>query len=505
MSPLLEVEDLRVHFETDDGLVKAVDGISYTVDSGQTFGIVGESGSGKSVSSLTVMGLTRARNARISGTVRFDGKDLLGASEEDMRQIRGNDIAMIFQDPLSSLHPFYKVGKQIAEGVLAHRDVTKAQAWDRAVEMLSLVGIPEPRKRADAYPHEFSGGMRQRAMIAMALANDPKLLIADEPTTALDVTVQAQILELIETLQSEFDTAVVVITHDLGVVAEMADDIAVMYAGRIIEKAGTDTIFAAPEHPYTWGLLSSIPRLDSPRGEELVPISGRPPSLINLPSGCSFHPRCPYVRDAHKRTDPTLEPVPSDCEPPGRMPAGAGDAAPAVERAARGHGAGGGPQRRDGGEEGPVSVELSKDTPGTPVPGETLMEVRDLYKHFPIHAGFFRRQVGAVKAVDGISFDVIRGETLGLVGESGCGKSTTARLLLRLVDPTSGSISFDGREIANLGGAELKALRREMQMIFQDPYSSLNPRKTVGSIISDPFVIHGIQQTRPSASRRSKG
>jgi peptide/nickel transport system ATP-binding protein len=256
------------------------------------------------------MGLTRARNARISGSVRFDGMDLIGASEDEMRGIRGNEIAMIFQDPLSSLHPFYKVGTQIAEGVLAHKDVSKAQAWDRAVEMLSLVGIPEPRKRADAYPHEFSGGMRQRAMIAMALANDPKLLIADEPTTALDVTVQAQILELIERLQSEFDTAVVVITHDLGVVAEMADEIAVMYAGRIVEKADTDTIFASPEHPYTWGLLSSIPRLDSPRGEELVPISGRPPSLINLPTGCSFHPRCPYVRDAHKKVEPKLEPVP---------------------------------------------------------------------------------------------------------------------------------------------------------------------------------------------------
>src|SRR4051794_22736179 len=308
-APLLEVEDLRVHFETEDGLVQAVDGISYSVDRGQTLGIVGESGSGKSVSSLTVMGLTRARNARISGTVKFDGKDLLGASEEEMRQIRGDDIAMIFQDPLSSLHPFYKVGAQIAEGVRAHRDVSKAQAWDRAVEMLSLVGIPEPRKRADAYPHEFSGGMRQRAMIAMALANDPKLLIADEPTTALDVTVQAQILELIERLQSEFDTAVVVITHDLGVVAEMADEIAVMYAGRIVEKADADTIFAGPEHPYTWGLLSSIPRLDTPRGEELVPIGGRPPSLINLPSGCSFHPRCPYVREAHTRIEPVLDPV----------------------------------------------------------------------------------------------------------------------------------------------------------------------------------------------------
>jgi peptide/nickel transport system ATP-binding protein len=310
--PLLEVEDLRVHFETEDGLVKAVDGLSYTVDRGQTLGIVGESGSGKSVSSLTVMGLTRARSARISGTVRFNGKDLIGASDDDLRQIRGDDIAMIFQDPLSSLHPFYKVGSQIVEAIQAHRDVPKAQAYDRAVEMLGLVGIPEPRRRADSYPHEFSGGMRQRAMIAMALANDPKLLIADEPTTALDVTVQAQILELIERLQSEFDTAVVVITHDLGVVAEMADEIAVMYAGRIVEKGTADTIFNGPEHPYTWGLLHSIPRMDAARDEALVPIAGRPPSLINLPGGCSFHPRCPYVREAHKRVDPVLDPVDGD-------------------------------------------------------------------------------------------------------------------------------------------------------------------------------------------------
>jgi peptide/nickel transport system ATP-binding protein len=309
---LLEVKDLQVHFDTDDGLVKAVDGVSYSVDSGQTLGIVGESGSGKSVSSLTVMGLTRAKNARISGSVTFDGKELLTASDDDMRKIRGNDIAMIFQDPLSSLHPFYKVGAQIAEAVRVHRKVSKAQAMDRAVEMLSLVGIPEPRKRAEAYPHEFSGGMRQRAMIAMALANDPKLLIADEPTTALDVTVQAQILELIDRLQSEFNAAVVIITHDLGVVAETADEINVMYAGRIVEKGRTDAIFHAPEHPYTWGLLGSIPRLDTPRGEELVPISGRPPSLINLPSGCSFHPRCPYVRDAHKRVEPALTPVEGD-------------------------------------------------------------------------------------------------------------------------------------------------------------------------------------------------
>jgi peptide/nickel transport system ATP-binding protein len=307
---LLEVTDLKVHFTTEDGIVKAVDGVTYTVDRGQALGIVGESGSGKSVSSLTVMGLTRfAGNAEISGSIVFDGKDLLSASDEDMRRLRGDEVAMIFQDPLSSLHPFYKIGDQLVEAVQAHRDVSKAQALDRAVEMLGLVGLPEPRRRVDSYPHEFSGGMRQRVMIAMALINDPKLLIADEPTTALDVTVQAQILDLIQRLQRELDTAIVMITHDLGVVAEVSDDIGVMYAGRIIEHADKETIFAMPEHPYTWGLLKSIPRLDSPRGEELVPIPGRPPSLILKPPGCAFHPRCFYVRDAHKRIDPQLAPA----------------------------------------------------------------------------------------------------------------------------------------------------------------------------------------------------
>jgi peptide/nickel transport system ATP-binding protein len=306
--PLLEVKDLKVHFHTDDGMVKAVDGVSYSVDRGRALGIVGESGSGKSVSSLTVMGLTRfAGNADISGSIVLDGQDLLSASDEDLRGLRGNEVAMIFQDPLSSLHPFYRVGDQLVEAVQAHREGTsKAQARDRAVEMLGLVGIPEPRRRIDAYPHEFSGGMRQRVMIAMALINDPKLLIADEPTTALDVTVQAQILELLQRLQAELDTAIVMITHDLGVVAEVADEIAVMYAGRVVEHAPKETIFAAPEHPYTWGLLRSIPRLSGSRHDELVPIPGRPPSLIFTPPGCSFHPRCPYVRESHKRIDPGL-------------------------------------------------------------------------------------------------------------------------------------------------------------------------------------------------------
>jgi peptide/nickel transport system ATP-binding protein len=307
---LLEVEDLQVHFVTEDGVVKAVDGVSYSVDRGKVLGIVGESGSGKSVSNLTIMGLTRAEGAEISGRAVFEGRDLVTLGSEEMRRVRGGDIAMIFQDPLSSLHPFYKVGRQLVEAVRAHQDVSKAQALDRAIDLLGLVGIPEPRQRVDHYPHEFSGGMRQRAMIAMALANDPKLLIADEPTTALDVTVQAQILDLMERLKDELGMAVIVITHDLGVVAEMADEIAVMYAGRIVERASADTIFSAPEHPYTWGLLNSIPRLDTPRDEELVPIPGKPPSLITLPSGCHFHPRCPYVRDRHRKVDPQLEPSP---------------------------------------------------------------------------------------------------------------------------------------------------------------------------------------------------
>jgi peptide/nickel transport system ATP-binding protein len=310
--PLLEINDLRVHFNTEDGTVKAVDGVTYSIDQGETLGIVGESGSGKSVASMTVMGLTRSRNARISGSIKFNGVDLLTASNDVLRKTRGDDIAMIFQDPLSSLHPFYRVGDQIAEAVRVHRKVSKSTAKLRAVELLDKVGIPQAKKRAESYPHEFSGGMRQRAMIAMALVNDPKLLIADEPTTALDVTVQAQILELIQSLQAEFHMAVIIITHDLGVVAEMTEKIAVMYAGRIVEYATTHEIFYEPEHPYTWGLLGSIPRLDTPASDDLVPITGRPPSLITLPSGCSFHPRCPFVEPDHTRIDPLLEPVSND-------------------------------------------------------------------------------------------------------------------------------------------------------------------------------------------------
>jgi peptide/nickel transport system ATP-binding protein len=309
---LLQVDDLRVQFPTHDGIVRAVDGISYTIETGKTLGIVGESGSGKSVAALTMLGLTRTQGAQIQGRMVFEGNDLIALNDDQLRRIRGNEIAMIFQDPLSSLHPFYKVGNQLMEAMQIHRRISKSAARARAVELLDLVGIPDPDRRVMQYPHEFSGGMRQRVMIAMALANEPKLLIADEPTTALDVTVQAQILALLEDLQSRLGMAIIIITHDLGVVAEMADHIAVMYAGRIVEHALGEQIFASPQHPYTWGLLKSIPRLDQVRGEELVPIAGRPPSLINRPSGCHFHPRCPYVQEAHKRIDPQRAAVPDD-------------------------------------------------------------------------------------------------------------------------------------------------------------------------------------------------
>jgi len=296
MAPLLEVEDLRIHFQTDDGLVKAVDGVSFSLDRGRTLGIVGESGSGKSVTSLGIMGLNRGSNAKTTGKIRLDGEQLVGADQSRVQHLRGAKMAMIFQDPLSSLHPYYKVGDQIIEAHRAHHPgVTKKDARHRTIDMLRRVGIPEPAVRVDDYPHQFSGGMRQRVMIAMALVNNPELLIADEPTTALDVTVQAQILDLISDLQSEFGSAVIMITHDLGVVAELSDDILVMYAGRPAEYGSAADIFGRPEHPYTWGLLSSMPRLDRERTTRLVPIPGTPPSLIRVPAGCPFHPRCRYT------------------------------------------------------------------------------------------------------------------------------------------------------------------------------------------------------------------
>ncbi|HJU57517.1 MAG TPA: ABC transporter ATP-binding protein [Actinomycetota bacterium] len=308
--PLLEVRNLSVHFPTDDGLVKAVDGVSFTLLEGETLGVVGESGSGKSVSFLTVMGLIQRKQAQIDGEILFRGQDLLTLPADEMRNVRGAKISMIFQDPMTSLHPYYKVGDQIAEAVRTHQKVSKAEARDQAVEMLRRVGIPRPDERADQFPHEFSGGMRQRAMIAMALSLNPDLLIADEPTTALDVTVQAQILDLLDRLKQEFNAAVVIITHDLGVVAEHCDHIQVMYAGKIVEAGDRSDIYYNAHMPYTWGLLSSIPRLDeASERQRLNPIRGLPPSLIFVPKGCPFHPRCPYVFDRCREEVPELLPA----------------------------------------------------------------------------------------------------------------------------------------------------------------------------------------------------
>jgi peptide/nickel transport system ATP-binding protein len=314
---LLEVSDLKTYFRTDDGVVRAVDGVSFSVDKGQTLGIVGESGSGKSVTCLTIMGLNPRRTAMSSGQALWKGEDLLTASPRRLREIRGNEIAMIFQDPMTSLNPVHKIGDQLAEAMQLHEDVTKKQARNRALDLLKAVGIPRAERRLDDYPHQFSGGMRQRVMIAMALINNPDLLIADEPTTALDVTTQAQILSLIEKLQEEFGSAVIMITHDLGVVAEIADEVVVMYAAEVAEKANVTQIFKRPHHPYTWGLMGSLPRLDADV-ERLVQIQGQPPSLLRPPSGCRFHPRCPYVMPVCKEVDPELAEVSDD---PGHLQA----------------------------------------------------------------------------------------------------------------------------------------------------------------------------------------
>ena len=312
---LLEVDDLSVHFSTVDGTVRAVDGVSFELERGKVLGIVGESGSGKSVTAMTLMGLTRDVNSRFGGEVRYKGRNLLELSEAEMQDYRGNEIGMIFQDPMTSLNPVYRIGEQIAVAIQAHEKVDKRQAKRRAVELLKQVGIPNPESRVDDFPHQFSGGMRQRAMIAMALSCNPSILIADEPTTALDVTIQAQIVELISQLKDDFDSGVIMITHDLGVVADIADEIIVMYAGRVVERAAKRELFYDPQHPYTWGLLGSIPRLDRPRPEKLHSIKGSPPSLINLPRGCKFRPRCPHAFDKCME-EPPLE---NRVETPGHL------------------------------------------------------------------------------------------------------------------------------------------------------------------------------------------
>ncbi|MGH8900894.1 MAG: dipeptide ABC transporter ATP-binding protein [Egibacteraceae bacterium] len=473
---ILEIEDLTVSFPSESGLVAAVRGLSYRVAAGEVLGIVGESGAGKSVSALAVMGLLPA-SARVTGSVRFRGRELLSLGDQELSRIRGKGVSMIFQDPLSALTPVYTVGDQIAEAVRIHRQVGKQQAARRAVELLDLVGIPDPAQRARAFPHEFSGGMRQRVMIAMAMANDPDVIIADEPTTALDVTVQAQVLEVLRTAKEATGAAIVMVTHDLGVIAGLADRVIVMYAGKPVETGTAEDVFYRPRMPYTLGLLGSIPRLDTAQHQPLTPIDGAPPSLIDLPPGCPFAPRCPLVIDRCVEVEPDLERTRrtghlAACHRSGEIEVrqlSSVDVFPAP----------------NGSE--PVVSRIPRER------RETVLEVTDLVKRYPLTKGVvFRRQVGVVHAVDGMSFDLREGETLGLVGESGCGKTTMVMEILALAKPTGGTVVVLGQDTATLTPSQRKRVRRDLQVVFQDPLASLDPRMPVGDILAEPLRTHGV-------------
>ena len=506
--PVLEVRDLDVTFGSGPGAVRAVRGMGYAVRPGEVLGIVGESGSGKSVTSLAVMGLLPA-HARVTGSVRLLGQEILGAPERTLTAFRGKAVSMVFQDPLSALTPVYRVGDQVAEAVRVHQRVSAAQAGRRAVELLDLVGIPNAAQRARAFPHEFSGGMRQRAVIAMAIANDPDVILCDEPTTALDVTIQAQVLEVLRTAQRETGAAIVVITHDLGVVAGFADRVLVMYAGRPVEVGSVDEVYYRSRMPYTMGLLGSVPRLDRDRGRPLVPIEGSPPSPAALPPGCPFEPRCPIAVPACAKAEPEPEPVGSPghlaaCVRSGEIEAAGwspeqvyGMRGPATGAAGR---AAAGPSRR------PVSPAVSTglSAPGAeepPRPREergVVLEVEDLVKHYPLFTGtLLRRRVGTVRAVDGVGFDIREGETLGLVGESGCGKTTTLMEILELAAPQRGRITVLGHETSRMGARDRMAVRRDMQVVFQDPLASLDPRMTVYDILAEPLRAHGERDPGP--------
>lgn len=475
--PLLNVQDLTVTFPNANGDVRAVRGVNYHVNEGEFLGIVGESGSGKSVSSMAVMGLLPT-SAKITGEITYRGESLLRKSDRQLSDLRGREISMIFQDPLSALTPVYTIGQQIEEALTLHNSNMSSQALRaRSIELLKIVGIPAAERRVKAFPHEFSGGMRQRAMIAIAMANDPKLIIADEPTTALDVTIQAQILEVLQTAKEVTGAAVVLITHDLGVVAGNVDRVAVMYAGKLVEKGGVDEIFAEPHMPYTMGLLRSVPNMLTAGKDRLVPLEGRPPSLANLKPGCPFADRCPAAIDLCRTEEPELMTHVGDgdrqvaCHRAKEIAAGTLKPSdifprpPHVERAVKSH---------------------ENDKP--------IVKATEIQRHFPLYKGaVFRRQVGVVKAVDNVSFEIKPGQTLGLVGESGSGKSTTSLEILELVAPQHGTLEVSGVDVSTLKNKKARlALRKDVQIVFQDPMAAVDPRMPVGDIIAEPLTVHKV-------------
>jgi len=467
---LLDVSNLNVTFELKNASVKAVDNVSFHVKKGEFLAVVGESGCGKSVSSLSILKLLPEKIANIqSKHLIFDGEDISNWSSDQLREIRGKRISMIFQEPMTSLNPVLTIGDQVTEPLITHLNLSVTEANVRAIELMEMVGIPEPKSRLTQYPHQFSGGMRQRVMIAIGLACQPDLIIADEPTTALDVTIQAQILELLKDISNRLGIAVIMITHNLGVVAAYADRVNVMYAGRIIETGTSNKIFKKPTHPYTIGLLRSVPRLDQSRKGKLATIDGLPPNLMNPPTGCRFYERCPIKNSDCKQSPSLIETSPKEL---------ASVACWHFEKA-----------MENGSNMYASSEENSKSIPD--VNAKPIIEIKNLKQHFNIslRTGWLKTVSGKVKAVDDISFSIQPGETVGLVGESGCGKTSVGRSILHLNDPTSGDIKFKGIEMNN---KSIALVRRDMQVIFQDPFSSLNPRMTIGEILDEPLRVHKI-------------
>jgi peptide/nickel transport system ATP-binding protein len=479
---LLTIDNLQTYVRQRSGVVRAVDGVSFTVDKGQTVGVVGESGCGKTMMGMSIMRLLPEGGYHAGGSINFDGRDLLTLTDREIQDVRGNDIAVIFQDPMTSLNPTMTIGRQIAESAIRHRGESSAVAMNRAAEVLGLVGMPRPKERLHDYPFQLSGGLRQRVMIAMAIVCEPRLLIADEPTTALDVTIQRQILELLDELKQRLGMAMILITHDMGVVAGRSDKVVVMYAGQVVEQAETFDLFDHHRHPYTEALLSSIPRLDHSPRRPLYTIPGLPPDLTKEMVGCRFAPRCRYVQPSCRTLSPPLEGVEDGHLVACYFPVGRLRSAESA------------PSATDQSDEKEASDAVDRLTPlRRDVDEVPLLRIDQVSKEFEVSSGgVFGRNRGVLSAVEGVSLSIVRGETFGLVGESGCGKSTLGRMITALDRPTKGRITVGGRDLASLGRRELRVARRDLQLMFQDPYASLDPRMRVGTILREPYAIQGL-------------